>query len=163
MPIFWVIHVTGQNWIQVQSKEWLTIHQQIFKASHPDWWGQPRFCRFQLAYRCLSNWATRNWVWLSTVNVLGQPGCILYMFQVNQVVLDVLVNQAVDNVSGQPGRGLCFWVNQVEYLYVSGQPGSSCAYERFDNISSRPSPFKNSTFVILTICTCQHFLWNPDS
>lgn len=39
------------------------------------------------------------------VYVLGQPGGILYMFQDNQVVLDVLVNQAVDNGSGQPGRG----------------------------------------------------------
>jgi len=42
------------------------------------------------------------------VYFLGQPGGILYMFQVNQAVLDVLVSQAVDNVSGQPGKGLCF-------------------------------------------------------
>ena len=42
------------------------------------------------------------------VYVLGQPGGILYMFQVKQVVLDVLVNQAVGNGSGQPGRKLRF-------------------------------------------------------
>lgn len=77
----------------------------------------------------------------------------------------VLIQLSCQKLSGSTvnGQRFMFQVNQAAHLYVSGQPGSSCAYERFDNISSRPSPSKNSTFVILTICTCQHFLWNPDS